>query len=147
MERARRDGIAEAVRFLGMLAPTDVAEIIASADAGLFASYVEGFSVAMVELIACGRPIISTEVSGAHELIIEGKNGFIVRERDPNAYAQRMLDVLNLPAPEQFCRRLAVEGFSMESFWTRLEHLWAPFRVGTNGTESVGNLPRLRSNA
>lgn len=121
------EGLAGAVRFFGMQLPERVAEFIACADAGLFASYVEGFSVAMVEQLACGRPMVTTEVSGARELIVDGRNGFILPTRDAAAYARRMLDVLELSGTEQFCRELAVREFSTASLGARLQRAWAPF--------------------
>jgi glycosyltransferase involved in cell wall biosynthesis len=124
---AGRLGIWASVRFLGMLLPEQVAAYIAGADAGLFASYREGFPVAMVEQLACARPILSTEVSGARDLIVEGKNGFIVPDRDVRVYAQRMLDILVLPPAEEFCRTLAVENYSMPSLWARLQRAWPAF--------------------
>ena len=124
---AVRAGIADSVRFFGMQPPERVVEFIACADAGLFASLAEGFSVSMVEHIACGRPIVSTDVSGVRELVVDGKNGFILPNRDVKLYARRMLDALNLPGAERFSRDLAVKEFSMESLCTRLKHLWAPF--------------------
>jgi len=124
---ARRLGIADAVRFLGMCPPEQVAQLIACADAGLFASYTEGFSVAMVEQLACGRPIVSTDVSGARDLIVDGRNGFVLTGRDAQAYAERMLAVLTLPSPERFCREMVVARYSTESLWARLQHAWPPF--------------------
>ena len=132
---AQRLGIAGSVRFLGLRPPEQVAELIACADAGLFASYTEGFSVAMVEQLACGRPIVSTDVSGAHDLIVDGTNGYILLHRDVTAYAQRMLDVLHLPAAERFGRDLAVKSFSMESLWARLQRSWPPFAAAGVGIE------------
>lgn len=131
-------GISESVRFLGMRPPVQVAEFIACADAGLIASIHEGFSVAMVEQIACGRPIVSTDVSGARELIVDGKNGFILPNRDVKLYAQRMLDVLNLPGAEQYCRDLAVREYSMQSLCTRLKQLWSPFAAMSTDIEGAG---------
>jgi glycosyltransferase involved in cell wall biosynthesis len=130
---ARHMGLADSVRFLGMRPPEQVAELIACADAGLFASYTEGFSVAMVEQLACGRPIVSTDVSGARDLIGEGKNGFILSDRRVESYAQRMLEVLDLPAAERFGRDLVVKNFSMESLWTRLQRSWPPFAAAGAG--------------
>lgn len=124
---ASRLGVGGSVRFLGLRPPEQVAELVACADAGLFASYTEGFSVAMVEQLACGRPIVSTDVSGAHDLIVAGKNGFILPDRDVRSYAQRMLDVLDLAAAEQFGRELVLQNYSMTSLWTRLQQAWPPF--------------------
>jgi glycosyltransferase involved in cell wall biosynthesis len=136
---ADRLGVAESVRFLGMLLPEQLAPHVAAADAGLFASYDEGFSVAMIEELACGRPIISTDVSGAHDLIVEGKNGFILPGRNVEAYAQRMLDVLDLPSAEQFSRALAVQYYSMESLWDRLRRAWPAFTAETGGAATDKN--------
>lgn len=130
-------GITDSVRFLGMHRPEEVAEFIACADAGLFSSFVEGFSVAMIEQVACGRPIVSTDVSGVRELIIDGKNGFILTDRNVNTYAQRMLDVLKLSGAEEFSRELAVKEFSMESLSGRLRRLWSPFATQTPEIKSV----------
>jgi glycosyltransferase involved in cell wall biosynthesis len=136
---AQRLGIAESVRFLGMLLPEQLAPYVAAADAGLFASYDEGFSVAMVEQLACGRPIVSTDVSGAHDLIVDGKNGFILPDRDVESYAQRMLDVLDLPAAERFSRELAVQNYSMASLWDRLRRAWPAFTATTGGAQTAKN--------
>ena len=136
---AQRLGIAGSVRFLGMCPPEQVGELIACADAGLFASYTEGFSVAMVEQLACGRPIISTNVSGAHDLITEGKNGFILPDREVESYARRMLDVLDLPSAERFSRELAVQNYSMESLWARLRRAWPPFAAMTSDAQGAGS--------
>jgi glycosyltransferase involved in cell wall biosynthesis len=136
---AQRLGLAQSVRFLGMLLPEQLASCIAAADAGLFASYDEGFSVAMVEQLACGRPIVSTEVSGARELITEGKNGFILPDRNVESYARRMLDVLDLPSAEQFSRSLAVQHYSMESLWDRLRRAWPAFTATTGAPQTDKN--------
>jgi glycosyltransferase involved in cell wall biosynthesis len=125
--RVRSEGLADSVRFFGMQPPQEVARFIACADAGLFASYEEGFSVAMVEQLACGRPMVTTDVSGAHELIVDGRNGFILPTRDVAAYARRMLDVLELAGAEQFSRELAIRDFSTGSLRTRLQGAWVPF--------------------
>jgi glycosyltransferase involved in cell wall biosynthesis len=136
---ARHMGLADSVRFLGMRPPEQVAELIACADAGLFASYTEGFSVAMIEQLACGRPIVSTDVSGAHDLIVDGTNGFILPSRDVQSYARRMLDVLDLPSAEQFGRELIMENYSMESLWTRLQRSWPPFAAAAAGVALEGS--------
>ena len=136
---AFRLGITDAVRFLGLRPPEQVAELIACADAGLFASYTEGFSVAMIEQLACGRPIVSTKVSGAQDLIEDGKNGFILPDRRVESYADAMLRVLALPLAERFGRELVVNNYSMKSLWARLQLAWPPFATATADTGPTGN--------
>lgn len=140
-------GLTEAVRFLGMRPPEQVAELIACADAGLFASYTEGFSVAMIEQLACGRPIVSTDVSGTHELIVDGTNGFVLPSRDVKSYAQRMLEVLDLPSAERFGRKLAVENYSMGSLWAGLQRAWPPFADAAGAAADEKLRPAMQKHA
>lgn len=48
----------------------------------------EGMSNAMIEAICVGLPIISTKVSGTEEMVIDGKNGFLVPQNDEERMAQ-----------------------------------------------------------
>ncbi|MFW6130516.1 MAG: glycosyltransferase family 4 protein [Atribacterota bacterium] len=58
-------------------------------DCYVCASSSEGFSLSVLEAASSGVPIISTRVSGTEELIIDGKNGFLV-DRDVNAIADKI---------------------------------------------------------
>lgn len=55
----------------------------------------EGMSNAMLEAICVGLPVVTTEVSGAHDLIENGKNGFITKVRDVNAFTDALRKVLS----------------------------------------------------
>ncbi len=48
-------------------------------DIYLCASLSEGFSLSVLEASACGRPVVSTKISGCEELIIDGYNGLFVK--------------------------------------------------------------------
>ena len=64
--------------------------------------------------------MISTEVSGADDFIRDGVNGFVVRTRDPELYAEKMLAVLDLPEAERCSRNLALEKYSENGMWKTL---------------------------
>jgi len=51
----------------------------------------------MLEALACGKAIVSTRVSGACEMICQGKNGIIVDQHTPEAMAAAMEEGLQLP--------------------------------------------------
>jgi glycosyltransferase involved in cell wall biosynthesis len=65
-----------------------VSEYLNLADLYVVGSKVEGWSIAMLEALACGLPIVSTEVSGAKELIKNGENGYVYKERNPEAFGE-----------------------------------------------------------
>jgi glycosyltransferase involved in cell wall biosynthesis len=68
--RARELGLADAVRFLG--ARDDAPGLMAAADLVAFSSDWEGLSVAALEALAAGTPVVSTPVEGMRELLGDG---------------------------------------------------------------------------
>ncbi len=116
---AEARGLGESVRFLGNLQPSQVRDVVNCADLCVVGSTFEGFSCAMVEQIACGKPLVSTEVSGASEIINNGINGFIVAGRDPQEFALYMHRALELPRAGERSRHIAVERYSEHVIWNR----------------------------
>ena len=56
----------------------------------VFPSLGEGFSLSMVEAMACGLPVISSTNTGANDFIENSKNGFIVPIQDTDALVDKM---------------------------------------------------------
>lgn len=87
-------------------------------------SYREGVPVSTQEAMAMGRPIITTDVPGCRETVLDGVNGFLVPARDADALAQKMLLFIHQPeliAPMgQASRRLAEERFDVHKVNQRL---------------------------
>lgn len=79
----------------------------------------------MVEELACGKPIVSTPVSGASRLVQPGKNGFIVQERHPVAYADAIEAALTLTAADAVSLGIA-RHFSAATLAQDLAALWRP---------------------
>ena len=69
-------GIADHVHFLGYR--DDISEICNAADLFVFMSLQEGLPVALMEAMACGLPVICSDIRGNTDLIESGKNGEIV---------------------------------------------------------------------
>lgn len=117
-------GIGDLVLFLGNQPPVVVSQALAACDVFVMASYTEGFSNAMVEAVASGRPIVSTRVSGVSELVLEGRNGYIVDSRSPVEFANKIVDSFSLLDAETVSRRLAVERFSDRALWDAVNQRW-----------------------
>jgi glycosyltransferase involved in cell wall biosynthesis len=68
------------IRWLGH--QTDIAAIWARAHIALLPSYREGMPMSLLEAAACGRPIITADVPGCNELVIDGETGLLVVSND-----------------------------------------------------------------
>lgn len=66
-------------------------------DCAVLASYREGFPNVVIEAGAMGLPQIVTDINGANEIIVEGKNGTIVPPRDSDALYKAMKRMINDP--------------------------------------------------
>jgi glycosyltransferase involved in cell wall biosynthesis/peptidoglycan/xylan/chitin deacetylase (PgdA/CDA1 family) len=93
----KRRGLQDTVHFLG--SRTDVPRLLRACDAFVLSSAWEGMPNTVMEAMASGVPVVSTDAGGVRELIIEGTCGYIVPCRDPAALAERMLQMMAL-APE-----------------------------------------------
>ena len=69
-------GLEHQVMLLGFR--TDVIEINHIADVFVFPSFREGLSVALMEAMACGLPVVCSDIRGNRDLVEEGKGGFLV---------------------------------------------------------------------
>ena len=72
----------------------DVAIWMAAADLVTLPSYMEGCPNVVIEALACGRPVVATNVGGIPELL-EGECGMLVPPRDPAALARALASVLD----------------------------------------------------
>lgn len=78
----------------GGLPPEGVATWLQACDLLTLPSWSEGYPNVVVEALACGRPVVATDVGGTRE-IIDASNGILVPPRDASALRQALSDALN----------------------------------------------------
>ena len=93
-------GIEDKVQLIGRKPLDVIADYLNMADAFIMGSYKEGWSTALVEAIACGTPCVVTEFSSAEDMIENGVNGWVVKDRNEDEFTQRLKDVLQLDKAE-----------------------------------------------
>jgi len=109
---ARRLGVEARVRFLGSLPHDEVPRWLGAADVTLLPSQSEGLANVWVESLACGTPVVTTDVGGAREAINRPEAGRLA-ERKPEALAAAVRELLAEP-PDQAAVRRCAEPFSWE---------------------------------
>ncbi len=80
----------------------------------------EGFCLAVTEALWKGTPVVASNVGGLPAQIEDGKNGFLVPSRDINAFADRIIHLLNNPKEGQFLGQNAKETVRNKFLITRL---------------------------
>ena len=88
-------GLAARVHLLGLI--DDPLPYYVHADALVLASWREGFPNCLVESLACGTPVVTTDCFGAvAELVTPGANGIVVEARKPQQLARAMIHVTSI---------------------------------------------------
>lgn len=80
------------VRFLGFR--SDVPALLSLFDVFVLPSLSEGLSMALLEAMAAGKPVVATKVGGNSELVLDGDTGFLVDTESPEAISERVTQIL-----------------------------------------------------
>lgn len=105
---------------------TDISLLCAAADAFVFPSFHEGLSVALMEAMACGLPVVASRIRGNTDLIDEGKGGYLVDPRDAEGMAQAIKTLVANPeaaAMGQYNME-KVKDFDMEKVTQELRRIY-----------------------
>lgn len=131
---AARLGLSGHVRFLGFR--RDLAEILPALDLAVLSSHPqqETLSVAALEAMAAGIPVVSTRVGFMDEVVLDGITGRLVPPGDPPALAAAMLELLGDDAKRRemgkAAGRLVREGHALAGMVSRFEALFDALLAG-----------------
>jgi glycosyltransferase involved in cell wall biosynthesis len=85
------------VTWTGGLAPEAACQALAEAMVACMPSRWEGMPLVALEAMACGRPVVASDVGGLSELVVAGETGLLVPPDDPEALAGALLPMLRNP--------------------------------------------------
>jgi glycosyltransferase involved in cell wall biosynthesis len=88
-------GLKQCVRLLGEVSPAQVAELMSAADVLCLASSREGWPNVVHEAMACGTPVVATDVGAVKDMIPSSEHGIIVPPNDNPALAEALSEALN----------------------------------------------------
>jgi glycosyltransferase involved in cell wall biosynthesis len=124
-QKAKDLKIEKSIFVTGFIPNSEVQSYLNAADLCVVTSHKEGWSLAMLEMLACGKAIVSTDVSGANAMIRSGHNGFVIKERNPALFADAITNALELKNARDVSLEIAAR-YSTNTLVSDLGLLWQP---------------------
>jgi D-inositol-3-phosphate glycosyltransferase len=87
-------GIEDVIIFAGKRGQDSLPYYYSAAEVVVMPSHYESFGMVALEAMACGTPMIASEVGGLRYLIKEGETGYFVPMQNPEILAERMRTLL-----------------------------------------------------
>jgi glycosyltransferase involved in cell wall biosynthesis len=98
-EAAVRDAATDDhVRLLGSRPPEDIAAVYAEGDVFCLPSWWEAMPLSVLEAMACGLPVVASDVGDVQRAVLDGETGFVVPPRSPEPLAAVLEKLLTDPA-------------------------------------------------
>jgi D-inositol-3-phosphate glycosyltransferase len=95
--QARDLGISDLVLFLGKRDQDSLPYYYSAAEALVMPSHYESFGMVALEAMACGTPVVASQVGGLAFLVQDGETGYVVPDGDPEALSERLRMLLSQP--------------------------------------------------
>ena len=111
--------ISDVIKFVPAKSQEALLYAYNAAEALIMPSDYESFGMVALEAMACGTPVIASEVGGLAFLVRDGVTGYHVPTRDPKALAERIYTLLNHPDRRDLMGQAAHEAAKAYS-WTRI---------------------------
>jgi glycosyltransferase involved in cell wall biosynthesis len=119
-------GLGNSLRFLG--SRSDIPELLAAADIFVLSSLWEGLPLALLEAMAMGLPVVSTQVEGVVDVVIEGQTGHLVPIADPDALGAAILRLVEDGAARQRLgangKNTILENYTVDGMCQKYERLF-----------------------
>ena len=117
IEQARRHRVLKATRFVGHLDHAELLAVLHRADAAVLPSHYEPFGLVALEAAAAGTPLVTSNIGGLGEAVINGQTGVSCPPRDVAALASAVRTVLDDPDGAQRRASAARERLTSDFDW------------------------------
>lgn len=125
LAEAKHMGLKENVILAGYR--SDIPDVLNAADIFVFPSFHEGMPVSALEAMACGLPIICSEIRGNVDIIREGDNGYLFQPSDVETLARKLEYLLDDAEKRKIMglkNKENVKDFSLESVTEELKKIY-----------------------
>jgi glycosyltransferase involved in cell wall biosynthesis len=110
-------------RYVGKIPNAEMERVYAQASVVVVPSVEEGWCFVVNEAMACGRPVISTDHTGASEIVRDGRDGFVVPIRDVQALKDKLVYLYQHESERAAMGRAALErvrDFTWDAYGDRM---------------------------
>lgn len=110
------------VTFAGKVADEEISDFYCACDAFVFPNENQTWGLAVLEAMACGRPVLVSRGAAVHEVLTDGENALLFPPRDPDALAASVQELIAQPALRD---KIAQQGMSL----VRTKFTWEQFAI------------------
>jgi glycosyltransferase involved in cell wall biosynthesis len=126
-----QNNIKDNVIFAGLITPEEIPGIIEIMDIVVHTSLLEGLARVLPQAIMMEKPIVSFDLDGAHEVIKNGVNGFLIKPEDEVELAEKIIYLCNNPNLiinfGKFGKEFIGDQFSSSKMVEQIENLYQEF--------------------
>ena len=122
VDQARKHRVLKATTFVGRLDHEQLLRLLHRADAAVLPSHYEPFGLAALEAAAAGAPLVTSNIGGLGEAVINGQTGMSCPPRDVARLAAAIGAVLGDPAGAQRRARAARQRLTSDFAWDTVAH-------------------------
>jgi len=142
---AKAEDIADWVTFVGRRGRDQLRYFYSAADVFVTTPLYEPFGLTPLEAMACGVPVVGSNVGGIKHTIVDGQSGFLVPPNDPAALAAKLLSLIQFPRLQNALRGKALRRVHKSFTWMSAarttaqlyERFGIPQQVPTRPTQAV----------
>jgi D-inositol-3-phosphate glycosyltransferase len=125
------------VAFLGKRAQDTLPYYYSAADVLVMPSHYESFGMVALEAMACGTPVIASQVGGLAFLVKDGETGYHVPDQDPEALCEKLLLILGDPHQRQTMGLRAAE-YARDYAWANIaSQMVEVYKILVEGKEGI----------
>ncbi|MBX5494965.1 MAG: glycosyltransferase [Bryobacteraceae bacterium] len=117
---AAKEGVAELVNFAGRCDREQLKYYYSAADIFVTTPWYEPFGITPVEAMACGTPVIGSNVGGIKFTVRDNETGYLIPPNDPEALAERIADLYKHPKLMSVLSRQAIRRVNDLFTWKKV---------------------------
>ncbi|SEP26760.1 glycosyltransferase [Nitrosovibrio sp. Nv6] len=122
---AEAEGGSDLVTFVGRRTRDVLHYYYSAADVFTTTPWYEPFGITPLESMACGTPVIGSNVGGIKSTVIDGKTGFLVPANDPALLGRRIIELLSSNKLMKYFKDNAIRHVNENYTWMKATHLTA----------------------